>query len=171
MKMNETKAFEENGKHLEKSLDRFTQETKKELAQKLFMAKMDLEKTRSARKRRHIQEYIDGLKLDLGWTLLDCKDYEKGLALLSSVSGTTHGEMKCNGMACALMEMGHYDEARRLLERGLRTYPHSYALWTAMGALYESLGDDFESLKGVLKLQSSSPRRMTPRLFTMKPWP
>jgi tetratricopeptide (TPR) repeat protein len=52
-----------------------------------------------------------------------------------------------NGMAYALTEMGHYDEARRLLERGLRIYPHSYALWTAMGALYEDLGDDFKSLE------------------------
>jgi tetratricopeptide (TPR) repeat protein len=131
----------------EKSLSTSAEEEKKELAQKLFMAKMDLEKTKTARKRRHLQEYIDGLKVALAWAFLDCKEYEKGLALLSSVSWTTHGEMKCNGMARALTEMGHYDEARGLLNRGLRMYPHSYALWIAMGALYESLGDDFESLK------------------------
>ena len=131
----------------QESLGTCTPKEKKELLQKLFEARMDLEKTKSARKRRHLQEYIDGLKVDLAWTLLDCKEYEKGLALLSSVSWTTHGEMKCNGMARALTEMGHYDEARGLLNRGLRTYPHSYALWTAMGAIYESLGDDFESLK------------------------
>jgi tetratricopeptide (TPR) repeat protein len=130
-----------------KSLITSAEEEKKELAQKLFMAKMDFEKTKSARKRRHLQEYIDSLKVDLGWALLDCKEYEKGLALISSVSWTTHGEMKCNGMARALTEMGHYDEAMGLLKRGLRMYPHSYALWTAMGALYEDLGDNFESLR------------------------
>jgi len=145
--MNEETAFEENGKYFEKSLDRFMQEKKEGLAQKIFMAKMDLEKTKSAKKRRHLQEDIDGLKMDLGWTLLDCKEYEKGLALISSISWETHGEMKCNGMARALTEMGRYDEAMRLLKRGLRTYPDSYALWIAMGALYENLGDDFESLK------------------------
>ncbi len=145
--MNETTAFEENGQPFEKSVDHVTQETKEELAQKLFTAKMDLEKTKSARKRRDLQEQIDGLKMDLGWTLLDCKEYEKGLALISSVSWKTHGEMKCNGIARALTEMGHYDEARRLLMRGLRMYPDSYSLWTAMGILYGTLGDNVEALE------------------------
>jgi tetratricopeptide (TPR) repeat protein len=131
----------------EKSLSTTAQKEKRELAQELFKAKMDLEKTKSSRKRRHLQRHVDSLKMELGWTFLDCKEYEKALALISTVSWTTHGEMKCNGMACALTEMGQYDEARRLLERGLRTYPHSYALWTAMGALYEDLGDNFESLR------------------------
>ncbi len=145
--MNKEMGSKEINKYPEKSLSTSTEEKKRELAQELFMAKKNLGKTKSARKRRHLQEYIDGLKMDLGWTLLDCKEFEKGLAILSSVSWTTHGEMKCNGMALALTEMGHYDEARGLLKRGLGIYPHSYALWTAMGALYEDLGDDFESLK------------------------
>jgi tetratricopeptide (TPR) repeat protein len=55
--------------------------------------------------------------------------------------------MKCNGMARALTEMGYYDEARKLLEVGLRRFPDSYALWVAMAALYESIGDYFESLR------------------------
>jgi hypothetical protein len=67
---------------------------KRDIAQKLFVTKMDLEKTKSARKRRHLQEDVDSLKIDLGWTLLECKEHEKGLALTSSVSWTTHGEMK-----------------------------------------------------------------------------
>lgn len=138
---------QEQSKSPGKSLSAYAEGKKRELAQELFKAKMDLGETKSARKRRHLQEHIDGLKVDLAWALLDCKEHEQGLALLSSVSWATHGEMKCNGMARALTEMGHYDEARRLLERGLRLYPHSYALWTGMGALYEDLGDDFESLK------------------------
>jgi len=131
----------------EKSLDTTAQKEKRELAQELFRARLDLEQTKSARKRRRLQEHIDGLKVDLAWALLDCKEHEQGLALLTSVSWATHGEMKCNGMARALTEMEHHDEARRLLERGLRLYPRSYALWTGMGAVYEDLGDDFESLK------------------------
>jgi tetratricopeptide (TPR) repeat protein len=85
--------------------------------------------------------------MDLGYTFLELREYEKALALFSTVSYTTHGEMKLNGMAWALTEMGHYDEARRLLQMGLNRFPKSYALWVAMGALYDSLGDDFESLK------------------------
>jgi tetratricopeptide (TPR) repeat protein len=145
--MDEEIISEEATKCPEKSLSTTAQKEKRELAQKLFKAKMDLEKTKSSRKRRHLQRHVDSLKVDLGWALLDCKEYEKGLALISTVSWTTHGEMKCNGMARALTEMGHYNEARGLLNRGLRMYPHSYALWIAMGALCESLGDDFESLK------------------------
>jgi tetratricopeptide (TPR) repeat protein len=137
----------ERSKPPENSWSIIADKQKRELAQELFKARMDLERTKGARKRRHLQRRVDDLKVDLAWTLFDCKEYEKGLALLSSVSWVTHGEMKCNGMARALTEMGHYDEARRLLERGLRLYPHSYALWIAMGALWESLGDDFESLK------------------------
>ncbi len=145
--MNEEIVLEEIENHSGESVDRVTQEMKEALAQKLFKAKRDLEKTKSANKQGHLQEQIDDLKMELGWTLLDYKEYEEGLVLLSSVSGRRHGEMKCNGMAQALTEMGHCDEAMELLKRGLRTYPQSYALWTAMGTLYEKLGDDFESLK------------------------
>jgi tetratricopeptide (TPR) repeat protein len=49
-------------------------------------------------------------------------------------------------MARALTEMEHYDEARGLLMRGLRMYPDSYPLWTAMGILHGILGDDLEAL-------------------------
>jgi len=55
--------------------------------------------------------------------------------------------MKCNGMARALIEMGRYDEARRILEKGLRKFPSSYALWIDMGGLCSELGNDFEALK------------------------
>jgi tetratricopeptide (TPR) repeat protein len=119
----------------------------KALKKKYLTAKRELKQVRSRAKRRELKEYIDDLKIELGWTLLDCKEYERGLALYSSVPWRTHGEMKCNGMARALTEMGYYNEARRLLERGLKRYPDSYALWVAMGALHGSLGDDFESLK------------------------
>jgi tetratricopeptide (TPR) repeat protein len=151
-----------------KSSNTSAEEEMKTLAQKLFMAKMDLGKTKSARKRRDLQEYIDGLKVDLGWTFLDCKEYEKGLALLSSVSWKIHGEMKCNEMARALTEMGHYNEAMGLLKRGLRIYPHSYALWIAMGALYEVPGDDFESLKCIEIALQFAPRIIL-QVFTIKP--
>ena len=119
----------------------------KALKKKYLTAKRELKQVRSRTKRRELKGYIDDLKIELGWTLLDCKEYERGLALYSSVPWRTHGEMKCNGMARALTEMEYYDEARRLLERGLKRYPDSYALWVAMGGLYESLGDDFEALR------------------------
>jgi tetratricopeptide (TPR) repeat protein len=146
MSMGKEVRSEEINKYPEESLYAFIERRKREIAQKLFRAKMDLEDTKSPRKRRDLQEEIDDLKIDLGWTLFDCKEHEKGLALVSSVSWKTHGEMKCNAMARALTEMEHYDEARGLLMRGLRMYPDSYPLWTAMGILYGILGDDLEAL-------------------------
>jgi tetratricopeptide (TPR) repeat protein len=119
----------------------------KALNRELHIIQRDFKLATSRTRRRELKEHIDELKIDMGWTLLDCKEYEKGLALLSSVSWRAHGEMKYNGIARALTEMEYYDEARRLLERGLKRYPDSYALWVAMGALHGSLGDDFESLK------------------------
>jgi len=117
------------------------------LKRELHIIQRDFKLATSRTRRRELKEHIDELKIDMGWALLDCKEYEKGLALLSSVSWRAHGEMKYNGIARALTEMEYYDEARRLLERGLKRYPDSYALWVAMGGLYESLGDDFEALR------------------------
>ena len=124
-----------------------TEEETKELTRKVVRAQHDLRQIRNRKKRQELKGYIDHLNMDLGYTFLELREYEKAFALLSTVSYATHGEMKFNGMAWALTEMGHYDEARRLLEMGLNRFPHSYALWVAMGALHDNLGDDFEALK------------------------
>jgi tetratricopeptide (TPR) repeat protein len=129
------------------AMNNSAEEEKKELTRKVITAQHDLRQTRNRRKRQKIKEYIDHLNMDLGYTFLELRQYEKALAVFSTVSYTTHGEMKFNGMAWAFTEMGHYDEARRVLEMGLNRFPKSYALWVAMGALYDSLGDNFESLK------------------------
>jgi len=126
---------------------KMTSEETKELTRKVMMAQHDLRQTRNRRKRQKIKEYIDHLNMNLGYTFLELREYGKAMAVFSTLSYTTHGEMKFNGMAWALTEMGHYDEARRLLEMGLDRFPRSYALWVAMGALYDRLGEDFESLK------------------------
>jgi tetratricopeptide (TPR) repeat protein len=129
------------------AMNNSAEEEKKQLTRKVVVAQHDLQQTRKRKKRQELKEYIDDLNMDLGYTFLDLREYEKALALFTTVSYTTHGEMKFNGMAWALTEMGHYDEARRLLEMGLNRFPKSYALWVAMGALYDNLGDDFEALK------------------------
>jgi tetratricopeptide (TPR) repeat protein len=43
--------------------------------------------------------------------------------------------------------MGRYDEAKEVLENGLRKFPESYALWTGLGILCDILGLYFEALK------------------------
>ena len=114
---------------------------------KLQKLKDRLRVQRSEAKRKALMRRINELKIDLGWKLMDQREYEKGLLLYRSLPWGTYGEIKCNGIARALTEMGDYDEARKVLDVGLRRYPDSYPLWVAMGALYESLGDYFESLK------------------------
>lgn len=119
----------------------------KELKEEYRIATRELSRVKSNAKRRELKEYVDDLKMKLGWTLLDHGKFEQGLALYETLSWRTHGEMKCNGMARALTEMGYQDEARRILKLGLKKFPESYALWVAMGAWHDNRGEDFESLK------------------------
>jgi tetratricopeptide (TPR) repeat protein len=122
-------------------------EALKSIERKLGLVQRDLERAKNRMSRRHLRESINDLKIELGWSFLDRGEYEEGFVLYHTIPWTTHGEAKCNGIARALTEMGYYDEARRLLEVGLRKLPKSYALWVAMGAWHDSLGEDFESLK------------------------
>ncbi len=119
----------------------------KAIQRKFLSAEKEYQQAGSEREKKKLKKSINHLKMDLAWALLDCGEYEKGLALCNSIPWRSHGEMKCNGMARALTEMGRYDEARRVLEKGLKRFPDSYALWIAMGALCSELGDDFEVLK------------------------
>jgi tetratricopeptide (TPR) repeat protein len=119
----------------------------KALKGKYLCAQKQLQQARSKWQRRRLKEHFDDLKIDLAWTLLDCGKHEEGLALYISVCGKQYRERKYNGIGRALTEMGHYDEARRILEKGLKEFPESYALWIGLGILHDLLGDHFESLK------------------------
>jgi tetratricopeptide (TPR) repeat protein len=118
----------------------------KTLKDEYLMATRRLSRVKSKAKRRELKEYVDDLKTKLGWTLLDYGKYEQGLALFESLSWRGYGEVKFNGICRALIEMRHYGEARRILEKGLEEFPESCALWTCLGNLNEILGDHFESL-------------------------
>ena len=119
----------------------------RQVEKKLQKLKDQLRVQKSEAKRKALRRKMNELKIDLGWMLMDRREYGKGLLLYRSLPWGTYGEIKCNGIARALTEMGDYDEARKVLEVGLKRYPDSYPLWVAMGALYETLGDYFESLK------------------------
>ena len=110
-------------------------------------ARKKLKEAKGHRRRQQFKEEVDDLRADLGWALMDCGRHEEGLALYGLLSWTTHGEIKCNGMARALTEMKSYDEARRLLEAGLKRYPDSYMLLVGLGTLNDALEDNFGALK------------------------
>ncbi len=109
-----------------------------------------------------LEDHIYGLKEEMGWILYDLGEYEKGLALYQSLSS---GESKFNGMIRAYIEMEYYDEARKLIEKGLRRYPESYALWIARGVLNQRLGHDLESLKCFQFAQEYAPPDQSEALF------
>jgi tetratricopeptide (TPR) repeat protein len=106
-----------------------------------------LKEAKSQRRRQQLKRELNNLKIDLGWTLMDCGKYEEGLALYQLLPWTAHGEAKCNGMARALTQMKCYDEARRLLVAGLKRFPDSCMLWVGLGGLNTSLGNYSEALK------------------------
>jgi tetratricopeptide (TPR) repeat protein len=131
----------------EESISVSNHEMLKALKGKYLCARKQLQQARSKWQRRRLKEHFDDLKIDLAWTLLDCGKHEEGLALYISVCGKQYRERKYNGIGRALTEMKHYDEARRILEKGLKEFPESCALWTGLGILHDLLGDHFESLK------------------------
>ena len=107
----------------------------------------ELKQTRNDNAHLELSQRLDDLKEEMGWKLLDLGEYEKGLALYKSLSWETRGEAKYNGMVRALVEMEYYDEARKLLEKGLKELPKSYVLWVARGVLDQRLGYNLESLR------------------------
>ncbi len=94
-----------------------------------------------------MEKVTDDIKLDLGFSLLDRGEHGAAFALFSSLPWNSNAEAKCGGMGRALMGMGRYDEAKRILEYGLKKFLQSYALWTDMGILYDELGDYSSALK------------------------
>ena len=118
----------------------------KKRKRELFRASGKMRQAADKSTRKELQRQINELRIDFGWELFDLGHYESGLALYAALPWWIYGEEKCNGMSRALAGLGFYDEARHLLEKGLKRFPESYALWVAMGVLCAELGYDFETL-------------------------
>ena len=107
----------------------------------------ELLRAAAGRKRSKSRARINDLKVELGWASFDCRRYPEALALFSSLRGKDFAEAKYTGVASTLIEMESYAEANRVLERGLKEFPGSYALWNTMGTLVGHLGSHFEALR------------------------
>jgi tetratricopeptide (TPR) repeat protein len=119
----------------------------KELSKKLARVQEKYKPAKDVNRRKTLALCIDNIKMNIGWLLLDCGDYEKGLAIYQSMSWKIYGEDKYNGICRALIEMEYYDEARRLLEKGLQKYPESHCLLVGMGLLHKHLGHNVDALE------------------------
>ncbi len=113
---------------------------------KYYFATNQLQLARSKGQIRKLQRYIEDLKIDLAWALLEVGNFEQGLAMYTSVFGRPHRERKYVGIGRALTEMKRFDEARTILEKGLKEFPRSYALWEGFGTLHDALGDHYKAL-------------------------
>ncbi len=117
------------------------------LEDELHRLERKLNSQKDVSRRKVLRNRIYEVKADLGWVLMDQREYREALKLYRSLPWGSFGEVKCNGLARALTEMGLYGEARQLLEEGLRRYPDSYPLWINMAALYEAMGSYFDALE------------------------
>lgn len=106
---------------------------------------LNYETSRSARK--YLTEELSFLKNQLGWALLDAGEFDKGLSVYQSLSWRTDGEEKYNGIARALTEMGYYEDAGRILVKGLKRFPKSGCMLVAMGLIHRRLGYDVDALR------------------------
>jgi tetratricopeptide (TPR) repeat protein len=123
-----------------------TREDIKELSKKLANVQQKYKQAKDVDRRKTLALCIDDMRASIGWLLLDCGEYEKGLAMYQGMSWKIYGEDKYNGISRALIEMEYYDEARRLLERGLQRFPESHCLLVGMGLLHKHLGHNVDAL-------------------------
>lgn len=119
----------------------------KRLRAKLYKAKKELNEAKGSNSRNMAQGDIDDLKSQFAWLLLDAGEYEKGFVLYRSMSWKLQGEIKYLGLGRVLTGIGRYDEAVKLLQRGLGRFPESPSLLLAMGNVYHESGDYSKSLK------------------------
>jgi hypothetical protein len=73
----------------------------KSLKEEYLIATRKLSRIKSKAKRRELEEHVDDLKINLGWTLLEYGKYEQGLVLFESLPWSDYGETKYNGIARA----------------------------------------------------------------------
>ena len=117
------------------------------LSKRLERFQQKYEQAKTADRKKTLAFAIDDIKITIGWHLLECKDYEKGLAVYQSMSWEIYGEYKYRGISLALIKMQCYDEARQLLEKGLQRFPESFFLLMRIGLVCKLQGYCVDALK------------------------
>jgi tetratricopeptide (TPR) repeat protein len=117
------------------------------LREAISLIRLDMLTSSDPSYKKQLRINIENAKEHIGWLLIDCGEYEKGFAMYSSLPWKTHGEHKYKGMLWALIEMKNYDEALRLLKKGMKRFPKSSILFTTKGVLYGKTCNDIEALQ------------------------
>jgi tetratricopeptide (TPR) repeat protein len=124
-----------------------TREEIMKLSKKLARVEQKYRQAKDVDRKKTLALHVDDIKMNIGWLLLESGEYDKGLAMYHSMSWNTYGEIKYNGISRALVEMEYYDDARRILEKGLKRFPQSHCLLVAMGLLHKRLGHEVDILR------------------------
>ena len=77
----------------------------KELKDDLLESQWELKQATAELEKEDLKEYINYLKMELGWRLIDCGDYEGGLILYQSLPSKTHGEHKATADRLSLLSL------------------------------------------------------------------
>ncbi len=127
------------------------------LSKKLARVEQKYRQVKDADRKKTLALHVDDIKMNIGWLLLESGGYDKGLAMYQSMSWHTYGEIKYNGISRALVEMEYYDDARQILEKGLKRFPQSHCLLVAMGLLHKRLGHEGDALRYFIEAIRYSP--------------
>jgi tetratricopeptide (TPR) repeat protein len=146
----------------------------KELKEDYLTALKDLREAKAeGATRREIREHtvdIYILREELGLALLDRRQYEKGLVLYQSLPWKTYGEDKYSGIARVFNETGHNKEAKKVLEKGIKRFPHSDILWKGLGIVFEGLEEyrrSLECFERALQLVPDDPMGLFNKAFAL----
>lgn len=142
----------------------------KRLRRKLYHEELELKQIKNRHCRRRQNNFINHLKERIGWLLIDCGKYKEGLDFYRSLPWRKYRENKYLGIGRALMEMGYYSEAGRIMEKGLTRFPESSCLLTALGVLHYRLADNFNALKyfeAALKFDPKSRHTLFDKALTL----
>jgi tetratricopeptide (TPR) repeat protein len=111
-----------------------------EFRKQLHQVQKELRREKNRQSKRKLELCIGYLKRKIAWSLLNCGEYQKGLAIYQSLSWKTFGEQKYIGIGRALVETEQYGKARRVLKKGLKRFPKSTLLYITMGISYHLEG-------------------------------
>jgi len=84
------------------------------------------------------REEVSDLRLDIAWELLEIGRYNEALSFCRKVTWSEGYVRKYVGIAYALTELHGFEEALRVLQKGLKKYPFSTDLFYEMGNYYHA---------------------------------
>lgn len=97
-------------------------------------------------KKRNLRNQSYALVIQKANLYFQNEEYEEAMELYKSLPMTPLGQCRYEGITKILIETDKFDEAKQLLEEGIKKYPESYSLLNSMGLLCYKTKDYYEAL-------------------------